>query len=542
MSSNFTEHASRVVRSSKDFLANIKAWDVLLDDYHQALECVSSQGSNASVRKHLERGQLLARNRVALLLDEDSPFLELCSFAGYDNEESTTAASLVTGIGLVNNVPTVILGHIPSINGGAWNEFTVRKQNRITAIATENKLPIIALVQSAGVFLPLQFRVFHIGGHIFRDLARRTMEGHASCAVVFGSSTAGGAYHPALSDHSIFVKNHARVFLGAPPLVKMATGEVVDAEDLGGAEMHASVTGLADELATDEFDAIRKAREWILTTEAAQRVGKYSQPQAAPCPPKYDAEDLLGIVNPDIRAPMDMMEILLHLVDSSRLSLFKPTFGTAMITTYAHIHGHLCGIIANQRPIINPAESDKATQFIHLCNQSRIPIIFLHNVTGFMVGLQTERAGLIKKGARFVAAVSTSSVPHISIICGASYGAGNYAMCGRSFAPRFLFAWPSAKCSAMGAEQLTGVMESITRTSAKNAGREIKEKDIQPVLRKLREGVERDSGCYQLSSHLHDDGIIDPRDTREVLGMCLEVCKNGGKVGGAGGMQHLARL
>lgn len=542
MSTNFVQHPSRVIQSSEDFLANVKAWDTVLDEFSRALERVSSQGSNASVNKHLERGQLLARNRVALLLDENSPFLELCSFAGYENEDSTTAASLVTGIGLVNNVPTMILAHIPSINGGAWNEFTVRKQNRITAIATQNKLPIIALVQSAGVFLPLQFRVFHIGGHIFRDLARRTMEGQASCAVVFGSSTAGGAYHPALSDHSIFVKKHARVFLGAPPLVKMATGEVVDAEDLGGAEMHASTTGLADELATDEFDAIRKAREWVLTIEAAQRVGKHSKPQETPSPPTYDPEDLLGIVNPDIRAPMDMMEILLRLVDSSRLSIFKPTFGTAIITAHAHIHGHLCGIIANQQPIINPEESDKATSFIHLCNQARIPIIFLHNVTGFMVGLQTERAGLIKKGARFVAAVSTSTVPHISVICGASYGAGNYAMCGRSFKPRFLFAWPSARCSAMGAEQLTGVMESITRTSAKNAGRKIEEGDMKRVLGKLREGVEKDSGCYKLSSHLQDDGIIDPRDTREVLGMCLEVCKNGEVVKGAEGMMHLARL
>lgn len=542
MSASFTQQPSKVIQGSEDYLANLKAWDVLLEEYHQALKKVSSQGSDASVKKHLERGQLLARNRVALLLDEDSPFLELCPFTGYDNEDSTTAASLVTGIGLVNNVPTMVIAHIPSINGGAWNEFTVRKQNRVTAIATENRLPIVALVQSAGVFLPLQFRVFHIGGHIFRDLSRRTMDGHASCAVVFGSSTAGGAYHPALSDYSIFVKNHARVFLGAPPLVKMATGEVVDAEDLGGAEMHASVTGLADQLAVDEFDAIRKAREWVLTTEAAGRVGKFSKPQVQPAPPKYDPEELLGIVNPDVRAPLDMMEVILRIVDSSSLEIFKPTFGTAMIAAFAHIHGHTVGILANQRPIINPAESDKSTHFIHLCNQSNIPILFLHNVTGFMVGLATERQGLIKKGARFVAAVSTSRVPHISVICGASYGAGNYAMCGRSFQPRFLFAWPSARCSAMGAEQLTGVMETITRTSAKQAGRKINEEEYQPVLQKLRDGVERDSRCYQLSSYLLDDGIIDPRDTRDVVGMCLEVCKNGEPVGGDSGMQHLARL
>ncbi len=252
ISSNFPQPPSRVIRSSEEFAANVSAWEVVLEKYDKALELASSEGSDAAVKKHTDRGQLQARRRISLLLDEQSPFLELGAFAGNGNEDSTIAASLITGIGLVNNVMTMIIAHIPSINGGAWNEFTVKKQNRVTEIATLNKLPIIALVQSAGIFLPLQFRVFNLGGHIFRDLARRTAEGNASCAVVFGSSTAGGAYHPALSDYSIFVKNQARVFLGAPPLVKMATGEVVGAEDLGGAEMHAAVTGLADQLATDE--------------------------------------------------------------------------------------------------------------------------------------------------------------------------------------------------------------------------------------------------------------------------------------------------
>ncbi len=294
-------------------------------------------------------------------------------------------------------------------------------------------------------------------------------------------------------------------------------------------------------LTTTRFDAIRQAREWMLTTEAARQIGLYSRPQALPRPPKYDPEEMFGIINPDIRQPMDMMEIILRIVDDSRLQIFKPTFGKMMITAWTHIHGHLTGIIANQQPIINPSESDKSTQFIHLCNQSRIPIVFLHNVTGFMVGLQTERAGLIKKGARFVSAVSTSTVPHISVICGASYGAGNYAMCGRSFKPHFLFSWPIGRVSAMGAEQLSGVMESITRESARRAGRKISEEKMQVDTEKLRAGVEEDSMAYKLSSHLHDDGIIDPRDTRDVLGMCLEVVKNE-PISGSPGSHQLARL
>ncbi|KAH0841181.1 Methylcrotonoyl-CoA carboxylase beta chain, mitochondrial [Fonsecaea pedrosoi] len=449
----------------------------------------------------------------------------------------------------------MIIAHIPSLKGGAWNYFTVQKQNRATNVATKNNLPIVALVHSAGIYLPLQFHVFPYGGKLFRDLSVRTRKGHQSCAVVFGGSTAGGAYHPALSDYTIFVKGQANVFLGGPPLVKMATGETVDAEDLGGAEMHATVTGLADQLAVDEyetsrhlvippsmsnkgwkltkppprwcrFDAIRKAREWVLTTTAARLVGRYSQPEVPPRPPLYDPEELYGIVNPDIRQPLDMMEVLLRIVDDARLESFKPLWGKAMITAWAYIHGHLTGIIANQRPIISPDESDKSTQFVHLCNQMKVPIIFLHNVTGFMVGLKAERAGLIKKGAKFVSAISTSLVPHISVLVGASYGAGNYAMCGRAFKPRFLFAWPNSRCSAMGPEQLSGVMESITRTSAERSSRPVNEADLSAQTEELKARVDRDSTAYRYSSYLHDDGIIDPRDTRDVLGMCLEVVKN----------------
>ncbi|KAG0648041.1 acetyl-CoA carboxylase [Hyphodiscus hymeniophilus] len=495
--------------------------------------------------------------RVHLLRDPGSPFLEVCAFAGHMLEDSSPSASLVAGIGVVSGVICMILAHIPSLQGGAWNEYTgyhfpsacpaifltipVLKQNRITAIASENNLPLIALVQSAGVFLPQQFRVFHKGGQIFRDLAVRSKNGQSSCAVVFGSSTAGGAYHPALSDYTIFVQDQAQVFLGGPPLVKMATGEIANAEDLGGADMHSSVTGLSDQLATDELDALRKARQWVLTTLAAKSQLAQTPLNRAAISPKFDVEDLLGIVDPDIRQPLDMMEVILRIVDDSRVEIFKPTFGKGMITAWAHIHGHLTGIIANQNPVILPNESDKATHFIRLCNQGRNPIVFLHNVTGFMVGLKTERAGLIKKGAQLVSAVSTSSVPSISIICGASYGAGNYAMCGRAYAPRFLFSWPTSRCSVMGPDQLGGVMETIARGGAARSKTTIDEVKLKARVKKFSDQVAKDSESFRTSAHLLDDGVIDPRDTRDVLGMCLEVVKLE-SIEGNPGFRGLARM
>ncbi|OQV08555.1 Carboxyl transferase domain-containing protein [Cladophialophora immunda] len=538
---SFPQITTRINKRSKEFAENVKLWKPVREKYQNALRLSASEGSESSILKHTERGQLRARERVALLLDEDSPFLELQPFAGYENPCSSPAASLITGIGLINDVPTMIIAHIPSLKGGAWNYFTVQKQNRATNVATKNGLPIVALVHSAGIYLPLQFHVFPYGGKLFRDLSVRTRQGHQSCAVVFGGSTAGGAYHPALSDHTIFVKGQANVFLGGPPLVKMAIGETVDAEDLGGAEMHATVTGLADQLAVDEFDAIRKARQWVLTTTAARLVGRYSRPEVPPRLPLYDPEELYGIVNPDIRQPLDMMEVILRIVDDARLESFKPLWGKAMITTWAYVFGHLTGIIANQRPIISPDESDKSTQFVHICNQMKVPIVFLHNVTGFMVGLKAERAGLIKKGAKFVSAISTSLVPHISILIGASYGAGNYAMCGRAFKPRFLFAWPTSRCSAMGPEQLSGVMDSITRTSAERSARPVDEARLSAQAEALKARVERDSTAYRYSSYLHDDGIIDPRDTRDVLGICLEVVKNT-QIKTNPGSRNLARI
>jgi acetyl-CoA carboxylase carboxyltransferase component len=319
--------------------SNREAWCPVLDEFQSNSKLSASEGTAQSIQKHQTRGQLLARDRIALLLDPDSPFLELCPFAGFGIDDSSPCASLVTGIGSVSGRPCLVLAHIPTLSGGAWNECTVLKQNRVTEIASENDLPIVALVQSAGVFLPQQFRVFHKGGQIFRDLAIRTQNQKPSCAVVFGSSTAGGAYHPALSDYTIFVENQAQVFLGGPPLVKMATGEVVDAEELGGAQVHGTLTGLADQIAVDEFDAIGKARNWVATLDDRRTGFGALRP---PLAPRYPIDDLLAIVNPDIRKPFDMREVVLRLLDDSRISYFKPQYGRNLVTAWGSIMGKCC--------------------------------------------------------------------------------------------------------------------------------------------------------------------------------------------------------
>ncbi|KAF9889612.1 hypothetical protein FE257_007120 [Aspergillus nanangensis] len=518
--SSFPLISSQLNLRGQQFQANKDSWEPVLRKYEESLEQVAAEGNQVSLQRHQKRGQLLPRDRIALLLDQDSPFLELGAFAGFGNKDSTPCANLIAGIGNVCGRPCLAMSHIPTQSGGAWNEMTVLKVNRMMEIAFENDLPLISLVQSAGVFLPQQFRVFHKGGQLFRDLALRTQHGKPSCAIVFGSSTAGGAYHPALSDYTIFVENQAQAFLGGPPLVKMATGEDIGAEELGGAKVHATVTGLADQIAVDEFDAIHKAREWMASLQSRE---SSTLRVIDPMEPRYPMDDLLSIVNPDIRKPFDMREVLLRIVDDSRLSLFKPSYGKNMLTCWGHILGFPVGIVANQMSVINPHEAAKAAQFIRLCNQQNTPIVFLHNVTGFMVGAKAEHNGIIKIGAQLVSAVSCSTVPHISIILGASYGAGNYAMCGRAYRPRFLFTWPTGRCSVMGPDQLSGVMEQVQVASAKSKGQTLSQDKLQKDVQSFRDAAHADSEAYSTSSMLIDDGIIDPRDTRDVLGMCLEV-------------------
>ncbi|KIX04369.1 uncharacterized protein Z518_05237 [Rhinocladiella mackenziei CBS 650.93] len=536
---DFPVVGSEVDLDGPTYRSNREAWKNVMHEYETNLKHTISEGSVQSTRRHQDRAQLLARDRIALLLDPGSPFLELGSFAGFGLDDSSFCASLLAGIGSVSGRICLILSHIPTLSGGAWNELTIVKQNRVTEIANENDLPIIALVQSAGVLLPQQFRVFHKAGQIFRDLAVRTQNQQASCAVVFGSSTAGGAYHPALSDYTIFVENKAQVFLGGPPLVKMATGEVIDAEELGGARVHGVMTGLADQLAVDEFDAIQKARHWVETLKPT--VLPPEVPPRVPLAPRYPIEDIFALVNPDIRKPFDMKEVILRIVDDSRLATFKPSFGRNLLTAWADILGMRVGMVANQTPIIYADEAMKGAQFIRLCNQQNTPIIFLHNVTGFMVGSKAEHSSIIKKGAQLVSAVSCSKVPHISIILGSSYGAGNYAMCGRCYKPRFLFTWPIGRCSVMGPDQLSGVMEQVEGNAARSKGIVLEPETVKARVERFRDTVQRDSSCYRTSAFVHDDGIIDPRDTRDVLGMCLEVVQTT-RIKGSVGHRALARI
>lgn len=435
----------------------------------------------------------------------------------------------------------LIGGNIPTLDSGAANEISVKKGARLSDIAAQNGLPSISLNQSAGANLPQQFLVFHAGGRQFRDIARRSAEGAPTCTVVFGSSTAGGAYQPGMSSYSIFVKDQAQVFLGGPPLVYMATGEVTTAEELGGAEMHTSVSGVGDAFAADEFEACRLARSWILSLPPQAKRAVAGGLLRAVRPPLYDPRDLLQVVPVNIRQPMDMREVIARIVDDSRFEEFKPTYGPGMLCCFAHIHGRLVGIIANSHSVINIPEADKSTHFIRLNNESGTPLVFLHNVTGFMVGSKAETAGIIKAGSSMIDAVSRSEVPHLSVICGASYGAGNYAMCGRAYGPRFLFSWPHSKCSVMGPSQLAGVMDMIGREAAMKSGKPIDEAKLAKRTAGLEAQVEKESEAYTTSAWCLDDGVIDPRDTRDVLGMCLEICDNR-PANGNPGMRGVSRI
>lgn len=419
----------------------------------------------------------------------------------------------------------MIIANTPTIVGGALNELTVKKQHRASEISFENALPIIFLNQCSGANLPQQFTVFHSSGKLFRDIIRRSAAGSPTCTVVMGSSTAGGAYEPGVSEFSILVKNQSQMFLGGPPLVQMATGEMSSAEELGGAEMHTTVSGVGDALATDEFDACRLARSWVQSINRDKvRIGRL--PRRTIDPPLYSPDSILGLIPENVRMPLNMSEIVARIVDGSRFEPFKPLYGKGMLCCWARIHGHVVGIIGNLSSVIFINEARKAAQFIRLNNAYGTPIIYLHNVTGFMVGAKSESEGMIKAGSLLIDAVSRSSVPQISIVCGSSYGAGNYAMCGRSYSPRFLFSWPQSRCAVMGPEQLSGVMEIIARQASKGAGRTTDEEKLKASTAKTAKQIERESESYYTSAWCLDDGIIDPRDTRDVLGMCLEVCKN----------------
>jgi acyl-CoA carboxylase subunit beta len=514
------------------YRANRDAMAAKLDEIAAEHAKAIAGGGPKYTDRHRARGKLLARERIELLLDPGAPFLELSPLAAWGTEFAT-GGSVVTGIGVVEGTECVISASDPTVRGGTSNPWTVKKSFRAHDIARENRLPLISLIESGGADLPTQKEIFIPGGRTFRDLTRLSAAGIPTVALVFGNSTAGGAYVPGMSDYVVMIEGRSKVFLGGPPLVKMATGEEATDEELGGAGMHARQSGLADYLAADEYDAIRIGRRIVARLNWRKQDRREQDPreQGPPlitarqgvAPPVYDEEELLGIVPSDLRIPFDPREVIARMVDGSDFDEFKPAYGTSLVTGWARVHGYPVGILANAHGVLFSAESQKAAQFIQLANQVDTPLIFLHNTTGYMVGARYEQAGIIKHGAMMINAVSNSTVPHISILLGASYGAGHYGMCGRAYDPRFLFAWPSAKSAVMGPAQLAGVLSIVSRAAAEAAGRAFDE-DADAAMRAAVESqIEAESLPMFLSGRIYDDGIIDPRDTRTVLGLCLSV-------------------
>jgi acetyl-CoA carboxylase carboxyltransferase component len=513
---------------SPEFEANRDAMLAKLAELETEHAKAVAGGGEKYIARHRKRGKLLVRERIELLLDEDAPFLELSPLAGWGSDFQV-GASVVAGIGVVEGVECMIIGNDPTVRGGASNPWTTRKIFRASDIALENRLPVINLVESGGADLPTQKEIFIPGGRLFRDLTRLSAAGIPTIALVFGNSTAGGAYVPGMSDHVVMISERSKVFLGGPPLVKMATGEVADDESLGGAEMHARTSGLADYFAQDEPDAIRLGRR-IVSRLNWRKHGPEPAPSVAP---KYDEEDLLGVVPDGLKVPFDPREVLARVVDASEFDEFKPLYGNSLVTGWATLHGYPIGVLANARGVLFSEEAQKATQFIQLANQTRTPLLFLHNTTGYMVGQNYEQGGIIKHGAMMINAVSNSTVPHISLLIGASYGAGHYGMCGRAYDPRFLFAWPSAKSAVMGPQQLAGVLSIVARAAAEGRGQKYDEDGDAAMRAAVQAQVEAESLPMFLSGRLYDDGVIDPRDTRTVLGLCLSAIHNN-PVSGAG--------
>jgi acyl-CoA carboxylase subunit beta len=524
-----TETVAAMTEPWPGYQANREAMLAKLSELDTEYATVLAGGGPKYVERHHRRGKLTARERVELLLDEDAPFLELSPLAAWGSDYQV-GASVVTGIGVVAGVECVVVANDPTVRGGASNPWTMRKTLRAHDIALANRLPLVLLVESGGADLPSQGEIFIPGGRIFRDLTRLSAAGIPTISLVFGNSTAGGAYLPGMSDHVVMIRERSKVFLAGPPLVKMATGEESDDESLGGAEMHARRSGLADYLARDERDALRIGRRVVARLNWRKAGHPPPGPAAAP---RKDPEELLGAVPADLRAPFDPREVVARVVDGSEFDEFKPLYGDSLVTGWARVHGYPVGILANARGVLFSAESQKAAQFIQLANQVDTPLLFLHNTTGYMVGREYEQGGIIKHGALMINAVANSRVPHISILMGASYGAGHYGMCGRAYDPRFLFAWPSAKAAVMGPQQLAGVMSIVSRAAAQAAGRPF-DADADAAMRAAVERqVEAESLPLFLSGRLYDDGVIDPRDTRTVLGLCLSAIHSGPVEGGA---------
>jgi acetyl-CoA carboxylase carboxyltransferase component len=508
---------SRIDTTSDAFRENEKVQLELIALHNAQLELACAGGGERYASRHRSRGRLLVRERIELLIDRDTAFLELSPLAAWGTSFNV-GASIVTGIGIVSGIECVLIGHDPTVRGGTMNPYTLRKNLRALEIARINRMPVISLVESGGADLPTQADLFVPAGNIFRELTQLSAMGVPTIALVFGNSTAGGAYVPGMCDYAVMVDQGAKVFLGGPPLVKMATGEESNDEELGGAEMHARISGLCDYFAVDEIDCIRIGRQ-IVTDLNWHKLGPGPTRRAED--PLYDPSEILGIVSADLRVPFNPVEVLARVVDGSRFDEYKPLYGSSLVTGWASVHGYPVGILANARGVLFMEESKKATEFILLANQTDTPLVFLHNTTGYMVGKQYEQAGMIKDGAKMINAVANSGVPHLSLIMGASYGAGNYGMCGRAYGPRLLFTWPGAKVAVMGPQQLAGVLSIVARQSAEASGRSLDEEAVSAQQRAVEEQIIRESEALFMTSKLYDDGIVDPRDTRTVLGIAL---------------------
>ena len=518
--------SSQIDPRGDDFRRNAEHLRAAVDDLNAQLARVALGGGDKARERHIARGKLLPRERIRALLDPGSPFLEFSALAGhgmYDGQ--APGAGLVTGIGRVNGNEVVVVANDATVKGGTYFPITVKKHLRAQEIALENHLPCIYLVDSGGAFLPLQDEVFpdrdHFG-RIFYNQARMSARNIPQVAVVMGSCTAGGAYVPAMSDETVIVREQGTIFLGGPPLVKAATGEVVEAEDLGGADVHTAVSGVADHFAENDQHALSIARDIV-----AHLNRRKTLPVAIrePREPLFPADQLYGIVPPDTRQPYDVREVIARIVDGSELQEFKARYGKTLVCGFAHIQGYPVGIIANNG-ILFAQSALKGAHFIELCNQRDVPLVFLQNITGFMVGRKYENAGIAKDGAKMVTAVACSHVPKFTVLIGGSFGAGNYAMCGRGYQPRMLWMWPNARISVMGGEQAAGVLATVKRDGIEAGGGSWPADEEEAFKAPIREQYDRQGHPYYASARLWDDGVIDPADTRRVLGLALSASFN----------------
>ena len=521
-----TQLKSQLNPRSAEFQANAAAMAGLVTDLRSQIDRIALGGPENARQKHLARGKLLPRERVDNLLDPGTPFLEIGQLAAHGMYGGDVpAASMIAGIGRISGVECMVVANDATVKGGTYYPMTVKKHLRAQEIALENRLPCVYLVDSGGAFLPMQDEVFpdkeHFG-RIFFNQANLSAQGIPQIAVVMGSCTAGGAYVPAMCDESIIVKNQGTIFLGGPPLVKAATGEEVSAEDLGGADVHTRISGVADHLAENDAHALAIARRIVRDLNWKKSPGVTLQP---PRTPLYGAEELYGIIPTDSKKPFDVREIIARLVDGSEFDEFKARYGTTLVCGFARLWGYPVGIVANNG-ILFSESAQKGAHFIELCAQRGIPLVFLQNITGFMVGRKYENGGIAKDGAKMVTAVATAKVPKFTVVIGGSFGAGNYGMCGRAYSPRFLWMWPNARISVMGGEQAAGVLATVKRDGLNAAGKPWSGEEEEAFKAPIRAQYETQGHPYYASARLWDDGIIDPADTRRVLGLALSASLN----------------